>query len=431
MQRVALINLGCVRNLVDAQAILGTLASRGVSVVPLERAGTVIINTCGFIRDAKQESIDAILDVLDLKKRGRIQRVIVAGCLSQRYADELRQEFPEVDAFIGVPDLARDGVLAQTRLTPSYMAYVKICESCFNHCAFCIIPKIKGVFKSRSMESVLQEAADLDRQGIKELNIIGQDVSAYGLDLYQEKKLPALLEKLCAAAHQIRWIRLLYLFPSHITDRLLDVIAGESKICKYIDVPFQHVSDTILQPMNRKISAAQTRELVTRIRSRIPGVKIRSAFIVGLPGEGDKEFEELMAFLRWARLDRVGVFTYSPEEGTPAFAMPDQVPDEIKESRRHALMQLQQEISLENHEKMIGQELPVLIEEYDESQGLYVGRSAFDAPDVDGVTYVRSEANLAPGDFVKVRIEEAYEYDLLGELQRREKSEEGKGKRIV
>lgn len=414
MQRVALINLGCVRNLVDAQAILGSLELRGVRVVPLNQAETVIVNTCGFIQDAKQESIDMILDVIDLKKTGKIKRIIVAGCLSQRYAGELQQEFPEVDAFVGVPDLARDGVLAQVRLTPSYMAYVKICESCFNHCAFCIIPGIKGAFKSRSMESIVQEVAELDQQGVKELNIIGQDVTAYGLDLYREKKLAALLEKLCATADQIRWIRLLYLFPSHITDQLLDVIAGESRICKYIDVPFQHVSDKILKAMNRKISAEQTWDLVERIRRKIPGVKIRSAFIVGLPGEGDREFQELMDFVRQARLDRVGVFTYSPEEGTPAATFSDQVPDDVKESRREALMQLQQEISLENHEKMIGQDLEVLIEEYDESQGLYIGRSPFDAPDVDGVTYVRSEANLAPGDFVKVQIEEAYEYDLVG-----------------
>lgn len=416
MNKVSLINLGCVRNLVDAQGILGGLQEKGVEIVPLEDADTVIINTCGFIKDAKQESIDVVLEIIALKKAGEIEKVIVAGCLSQRYADDLKKEFPEVDAFIGVPELLKDVVLKQTSLTPEHMAYLKICESCFNQCAFCIIPKIKGKFTSRTMESVLEETRQIDERGVKELNIVGQDITAYGLDLYQEKSLAKLLREVAQASKNIHWIRLLYAFPAHITDELLDVIVQEKKICNYIDVPFQHISDKILTGMNRGITAQQTRELVEKIRKKIPGVKIRSTFIVGLPGEGDQEFEELVDFVKWARFDRVGVFAYSPEEGTPAFSMTEQVADDIKGQRRDQLMMLQQKISHELNEAMIGTKLEVLIEGYDKEQDMYVGRSAFDAPDVDCVTYVKSKKELSIGKFVQVKITDAYEYDLVGEI---------------
>lgn len=416
MNKVSLINLGCVRNLVDAQGILGGLQEKGVEIVSMEDADTIIINTCGFIKDAKQESIDVILEVIDLKKAGEIEKVIVAGCLSQRYADELKKEFPEVDAFIGVPGFLKDTVLKQVPLTPEHMAYLKICESCFNQCAFCVIPKIKGKFASRTIESVLEEIRQIDGRGTKELNIVGQDVTAYGLDLYREKALAKLLREIVQAASTIHWVRLLYTFPAHITDELLDVIAREEKICKYIDVPFQHISDKILKSMNRGITAQGTRDLVVKIREKIPEVKIRSTFIVGLPGEGDQEFEELVDFVRWARFDRVGVFSYSPEEGTPAFSMPEQIPDDVKAKRLDELMVLQQKISQELNEEMIGQELEVLIEGYDEGQNMYFGRSEFDAPDVDGVMHVRSDKDLQVGSLVQVKIVDAYEYDLVGEV---------------
>ena len=419
MNKISLINLGCARNLVDAQGILGSLEEKGLEIVPVDQADTVIINTCGFIKDAKQESIEMILDVIEWKKAGRIKKIIVAGCLSQRYAGELKQEFPEVDAFVGVPALLQEAVVKQTSLTPEYMAYLKICESCFNQCAFCVIPSIKGKFASRTIESVLNETRVMDQNGVKEVNVIGQDTTAYGLDIYRDKRLALLLKNMAREVNQVHWIRLLYTFPSHITDELLDVIAEEKKICKYIDVPFQHVSDKILKNMNRLITSEETYALVKKIRERIPGVKIRSAFIVGLPGEGKKEFDELMDFARWARFDRLGVFTYSPEEGTPAFSMPEQVDDDIKELRRDRLMALQQKISLELNEQMIGQRLEILIEGYDEEERMYFGRSQYDAPDVDGLVYVQSSQDLQDGQFVDVKISGAREYDLIAKSEER------------
>lgn len=415
-KKISLINLGCVRNLVDAQGILGRLQEKGFDLVSLDKADTVIVNTCGFIKDAKQESVDAILDVIEWKKSGRGRKIIVAGCLSQRYAGELKQEFPEVDAFVGVPALLKDEVIRQVPLSPEHLAYLKICESCFNHCAFCIIPKIKGKFSSRTIASVLEEVRQIDKRGVKELNIIGQDITAYGMDVYHEKSLARLLKETAREVKNIHWIRLLYAFPAHITDDLLDVIAQEPRVCKYVDVPLQHVSDKILKNMNRGMTLQQTRDLVERIRRKIPSVKIRSAFIVGLPGEGEKEFAELMDFVRWARLDRVGVFAYSPEEGTPAFVMPQQVDSRGKQRRLDQLMKAQQDISRELNQGMIGKGLEVLVEGYDEERQMSFGRSEYDAPDVDGVVYIQSDDDVPVGDFVRVKVVDADEYDLVGEI---------------
>jgi len=419
MSKIHLINLGCVRNLVDAQGILGRLAQKGFEVVDLKDADTLMINTCGFIKDAKQESIDAILEAVDFKKQGAIKRLIVTGCLSQRYADDLKKEFPEVDAFVGVQELLKDAVLAQVPLTPDYMAYLKICESCFNHCAFCVIPQIKGAFASRTRESLRQEIALIDERGVKELNIIGQDTTAYGMDLYGKKVLADMLREVSRQVQGIHWIRLLYTFPAHVTDELLDVVAQEPKLCKYIDVPFQHISDSLLSRMNRNFSSDQSRALVENIRKRVPGVRIRSAFIVGLPGEGEREFGELLDFLRWARFDRAGVFSYSPEEGTPAARMGGQVSQTVKKQRYDQAMALQQEISAQLNERLIGNELEVLIEGFDADQKRYFGRSEFDAPEVDGLVYVRTTRGrvLTPGTFERVRITGAFEYDLVGEVQ--------------
>jgi len=416
MNKISLINLGCVRNLVDAQGILGRLQDKGFEIVPLDEAETVIINTCGFIKDAKQESIDAILEAVEWKRERKIQKLIVSGCLSQRYANELKQEFPEVDAFVGVPELLTDTVVRQVPLTSQHMAYLKICESCFNYCAFCVIPRIKGKFASRSRESLWREVAQMDERGVKELNIIGQDTTAYGLDLYGEKSLAGLLQDMARRVESIRWIRFLYTYPAHITDELLDVIAGEPKICRYIDVPFQHVNDEILSAMNRNFTGDQSRALVEKIRKRVPEVRIRSAFITGLPGEGEKEFAQLKDFIQWGRFDRVGIFAYSPEEGTSAFSMPGQVPERVGQERRDALMQIQQDISRELNENMIGQDMEVMIEDYDEEQQMYSGRTEFDAPDVDGVMYVESRRPLGSGQFIRTVVTDAYEYDLVGKI---------------
>jgi len=414
-QKISIISLGCVRNTVDSQVLLGEARAQGCAIVGLDEADTVIINTCGFIEEAKKESIDTILDVIRMKSQGKVKKIIVAGCLSERYAQELRKEFPEVDEFRGIQKLVQDKVQKQVRLTPEYLAYLKICESCFNHCAFCVIPKIKGKFSSRHIDSVLAEAQRLDRDGVRELNIVGQDITAYGMDLQRRKMLAELVRSLCARLRSVQWIRLLYMYPAHITDELLQVIAEEKKVCKYIDVPLQHISDRILKVMKRGITTRQTYALIEKIRKAIPGVRIRTAFIAGLPGETEEEFAELCEFVREMRFDKVGVFEYSPEEGTAAFDMPDQIPKRVRISRRNKLMKIQQKISGELQEAMIGQTCEVLIEGCFE-KGLYAGRTQYDAPDVDGIVHVRSARKLQMGEFVQVKIADGYEYDLIGEV---------------
>ena len=329
-QKVGMINLGCARNLVDSQMILGRLKKNGHRVVELGDADVAIVNTCSFIEEARQESVDTILDLLELKKKGKIKKVIVAGCLAQRYGKDLVEEFKDVDAFIGTPTLNREQNFEQFQLTPKHFAYVKICESCFNQCSFCAIPKIKGKFISRTIESVVEEVQKLDAQGVVEINIIGQDITAYGMDIYREKSLARLLKELVKVTKNIQWIRLLYAFPAHVTDELIDVIACESKICHYIDMPLQHVSDHLLKSMNRNITTQGTLDLIKRLRTKIPDGFLRTTFIVGLPGETQESFDELRAFVRASRFERVGVFIYSKEESTAAYDMPDQVPAAIK-----------------------------------------------------------------------------------------------------
>jgi ribosomal protein S12 methylthiotransferase len=417
-QKVGVINLGCARNLVDAQMMLGRLKKNGHRIVQAEDAQTVIVNTCSFIEEARQESIDTILDLIELKKQGKIKKVIVAGCLAQRYGKDLAKEFSDVDAFVGTPTLNRDNMPQQLQLTPKHFAYVKICESCFNACSFCAIPKIKGKFISRTIESIVKEVKELDAQGVKEINIIGQDITAYGMDVYRQKSLARLLKELCAVIKNIEWIRLLYAFPSHVTDELIAVIAREPRICKYIDMPLQHISDHILLEQNRNITTQQTVELIQKIRKAMPQVFVRTTFITGLPGETQEDFEQLCSFIKDSRFERVGVFVYSKEEGTLAADMKAQVPERVKKSRLDALMKDQQIISGEIQQSFVGRTLKVLIEEKEkDSQNTYIGRSEYDAPDVDGVVYVRSKAPLKPGDFVQVKITDAYEYDLAGEAK--------------
>ncbi|MBI5415198.1 MAG: 30S ribosomal protein S12 methylthiotransferase RimO [Candidatus Omnitrophica bacterium] len=415
-RKVGVVNLGCARNLVDSQVILGQMKRQGYRLADAARADTVVVNTCGFIEEAKKESIDTILDLIALKKKGKLKRIVVAGCLAQRYGKQLAEEFKEVDTIIGVQKLDRRNVPEQVPLTPAHFAYVKICESCYNRCSFCIIPAIKGKFTSRTIESVVREVRQLDGRGVKELNIIGQDITAYGMDIYREKALARLLREIIAATRNIRWVRLLYAFPAHVTDELNDTIAGEEKICKYIDIPLQHISDNLLKSMNRQVTTRETVDLIRKVRARIPGAHLRTTFVLGLPGETQENFEELMAFVRDMRFERVGAFVYSREEGTPAYAMPGQVPDRVKKKRLDTLMRVQQDISLSLQKEKIGRTVEVLIDEPQQGEkNIYLGRTRHDAPEVDGTVYVRSAGTLTPGDIVAVRITDAYEYDLAGE----------------
>ena len=399
-QKVGVINLGCARNLVDAQMMLGRLKKNGHRIVEADQAQTVIVNTCSFIEEARQESLDTILDLIELKKQGKIKKVIVAGCLAQRYGKDLAKEFPEVDAFVGTPTLNREQMPEQVQLTPKHFAYVKICESCFNACSFCAIPKIKGKFISRTIESVVKEVQALDAQGVKEINIIGQDITAYGMDIYRQKSLARLLKELVKVVKNIQWIRLLYAFPSHVTDELIEVMAQESRICKYIDMPLQHISDHILLEQNRNITTQQTVELIQKIRHAMPQGFVRTTFITGLPGETNEDFEQMRTFVRDFRFERVGVFVYSKEEGTLAAGMKEHVPEKVKKDRLDTLMKDQQAISTEIQQSFVGRTLKVLIEGKEEnSKDTYIGRSEYDAPDVDGVVYVRSKAPLKTGEF--------------------------------
>ncbi len=414
-QKVGVVNLGCARNLVDAQMLLGRLKKNGHRIVDANDAQTVIVNTCSFIEEARQESIDTILDLLELKKQGKIKKVIVAGCLAQRYGKDLIEEFKDVDAFVGTPTLNRDNMPDQMQLTASHFAYVKICESCFNACSFCAIPKIKGKFRSRTIENVVSEVKALDAKGVKEINIIGQDITAYGMDLYREKSLAKLIKALVPVCKNIEWIRLLYAFPAHVTDELIDVMASEPKVCKYIDMPLQHISDHILKEQNRNITRDQTYDLLRKLRKAMPQGFLRTTYIVGLPGETDQDFNELRAFNKSIRFERVGAFVYSKEEDTAAALMEGHVPDKIKKARLDTIMLDQMQISKDVQQQFVGRRLKVLIEEKEkDSTDTYIGRSEYDAPDVDGVVYVRSAKPLAIGAFVYVDITDAYEYDLAG-----------------
>lgn len=416
-QRVGLVNLGCARNLVDSQNILSNLKRKGHRIVDMKNADVAIVNTCAFIDDAKKESVDTIIELLELKKQGKLKKVIVAGCLAQRYSQELIKEFKDIDAVVGAQQLNRQNFSTEVSLTPAHYAYVKICESCYNRCSFCIIPKLKGKFVSRTIESVVEEVKQLDARGIREINLIGQDITAYGMDLYKELSLAKLLKQLIPVTKNIEWIRLLYAFPAHVTDELIDVMAQEPKICKYIDVPLQHISDHILKEQNRNITTAGTKELIKNFKSKMPTGSLRTTFIVGLPGETEEDFKELSAFVKDVRFHKMGAFVYSPEEGTAAYGMSGHVEGRTKKRRMNTLMKIQQEISRELQEDYVGRELKVLVDEKEEGQeNVYIGRSEYDAPEVDGVVYIRSAKRLYPGDFVTVKITDSYEYDLSGEL---------------
>jgi ribosomal protein S12 methylthiotransferase len=435
--KVGLVSLGCPKNLVDSEIMLGLLKESGFLITNRENeADAIIINTCSFIDDAKEESIKTILELARLKEEGVCRALLVAGCLAQRYHRELMEEMPEIDGFIGTgavndaPALVRQALKGEKAFrvdrpgylhtatdpkilaTPSYTAYLKISEGCDNRCSYCTIPLVRGSFRSREMEDILNEAALMVKQGTKELILVAQDTTRYGLDLYGRPSLDRLLERL-AGLPGLAWIRLLYTYPTLISDQLIKIMAEQEKVCRYLDIPLQHASDTVLKRMKRQGSNAEILQLIAKLRAEIPGIILRSSFIVGFPGETEEDFEELLSFMTRIQFDRVGVFTYSREEGTPAASMPDQVPEETKIARRDKAMSHQQKISRENNRRKIGTELLVLVEEKNTGR-TYTGRTEGDAPGIDGKVRFTSESNLQPGDFVKVLITAAQPYDLSG-----------------
>ena len=437
---VLFISLGCDKNLVDSEVMLGLLDAKGYRIVDEEQeADIIVINTCCFIHDAKEESIRTILEMAEYKKEGRLKALIVTGCLAQRYQQEILKEIPEVDAVVGTTSydriirvieeaLAGDGrvelsdidnlpLVDEKRLltTGGHYAYLKIAEGCDKHCTYCIIPKIRGNYRSVPMERLMKEAEELAEQGVKELILVAQETTLYGKDLYGERSLHRLLEGLCKI-RGIRWIRLLYCYPEEIYDELIQVIKKEKKICHYLDLPIQHASDEILKRMGRKTSREQLEKIIWKLREEIPDITLRTTLITGFPGETKEQHEELMEFIDEMEFDRLGVFTYSPEEDTPAGDMPDQIPEEVKEERRAELMELQQEIAFDQAEEMTGREVLVMVEGKVVDEDAYVGRTYRDAPNVDGLIFIHTEEELMSGDFARVKVAGALEYDLIGEL---------------
>lgn len=437
---ILFISLGCDKNLVDSEVMLGLLAAKGYRMVDDEmQADIIIVNTCCFIHDAKEESIQTILEMAQYKTDGRLKVLVVTGCLAQRYQQEILDEIPEVDAVLGTTSydkiveaveeaLAGKGhvevedidalPLVDTRrlvTTGGHFAYLKIAEGCDKHCTYCIIPKIRGDFRSVPMDRLVKEAGELAEQGVKELILVAQETTLYGKDLYGEKSLHRLLRELCKVSG-IRWIRLLYCYPEEIDENLIQIMKEEKKICHYLDLPIQHANDDILKRMGRRTSKNQLEEIIGRLRREIPDIALRTTLITGFPGETKEQHEELMEFVDEMEFDRLGVFTYSPEEDTPAAGMPDQVPEEVKEERQAEIMELQQEIVFDQAEAMIGREVLVMIEGKVADENAYVGRTYKDAPNVDGLIFINTEAELMSGDFARVKVTGALEYDLIGEL---------------
>jgi len=423
--RVAFVSLGCAKNLVDSEQLLAQVGSAGCAICASpDDADTLIINTCAFINEATEESLRMIRQAVELKKARRISRIIVTGCLAQRYAERLRAEIPEVDYIVPLgrfDEIVRlcggepSGVPLTTRLrlTPRCFAYLRVSEGCDNRCSYCVIPMIRGSLRSRPLDEVVREAEELVSDGTRELNIIAQDTAAYGMDTVGRSLLPDLIERL-SDIRDLRWIRVLYMHPAHLTEELVDFLAQSEKVCNYIDLPIQHINDRILQLMGRRVTRAQLERLIGLIRERIPDVFIRTTVIVGFPSEGEVEFEELLDFLRRTRFERLGAFIYSREEGTRAAELPNHVPDEVKEERFRLVMEQQQEISAELNRKMVGRRLEVMIETpSEEMSGYWEGRAYTDAPEVDGRIFVSGQ-NLACGQFHLVEITDAREYDLIG-----------------
>lgn len=437
---ILFISLGCDKNLVDSEVMLGLLDKKGYKIVDEEsEADVIVINTCCFINDAKEESVQTILEMAEYKKEGRLKALIVTGCLAQRYQQEILDEIPEVDAVLGttsydkiteaveealagnghveVTDINELPLVDEKRLvtTGGHFAYLKIAEGCDKHCTYCIIPKLRGNYRSVPMERLIKEAEDLAEQGVKELILVAQETTVYGQDIYGEKSLHKLLKELCKISG-IRWIRILYCYPEEIDDNLIQVIKEESKICHYLDLPIQHASDEILKRMGRRTSKKQLVEIIGKLRSEIPDIALRTTLITGFPGESEANHEELMEFVDEMEFDRLGVFTYSPEEDTPAADMPEQIEESVKEDRQAELMELQQDIAFDKAEDMVGSEVLMMVEGKVADENVYVGRTYKDAPNVDGLIFVHTDADLITGDFAKVKVTGALEYDLIGEL---------------
>ena len=438
--KILFISLGCDKNLVDTEVMLGMLASRGYEMTNDEQeADIIVINTCCFIHDAKEESIQNILEMAEYKKNGSAKALIVTGCMAERYRQEILDEIPEVDEVLGTTAYDRildavDAALAgqhevmtadldalplpETKrlvTTGGHFAYLKIAEGCDKHCTYCIIPKIRGNFRSVPMERLLKEAQDLAEQGVKELILVAQETTLYGKDLYGEKSLPKLLRELCKISG-IRWIRILYCYPEEITDELNQVMKEEPKICHYLDLPIQHANDTILKRMGRRTSKQELIDIVQKLRKEIPDICLRTTLITGFPGETQEQHEEVMEFIDTLEFDRLGAFTYSPEEDTPAATFEDQIDEEVKEDRQADIMELQQEIAFDKAEDMIGREVLVMIEGKVADENAYVGRTYRDAPNVDGLIFINTDVELISGDFAKVKVTGALDYDLIGEL---------------
>ncbi|MGC8596149.1 MAG: 30S ribosomal protein S12 methylthiotransferase RimO [Candidatus Kryptoniota bacterium] len=425
-RKVHILTLGCPKNQVDSEFLAAQLAANGYELVNSgDDADVAIINTCGFIDAAKQESIDAILSLTQNKKSGETKKVIVAGCMVERYKKELRDGIPEVDAFYGTRDIGKilsdlgaeyrydipgDRILS----TPSHYAYLKISEGCDNPCSFCAIPLMRGRHISKDSDIIINEASRLASKGVKELILVGQDTTYYGMDTTGKRELPALLEKL-SLIDGIEWIRLMYTYPSRFPEELLDVIKDNEKICKYIDIPIQHISDRVLKSMRRGISGRKLRNLLIKIREKVPGISLRTTLIVGYPEETEKEFRELYEFVSEFKFDRLGVFTYSMEEGTPAAVLGDPVPADEKESRQAAIMELERKIISEKNANLVGKEIKVIVDKRDENN--FVGRTEHDAPEIDTEVFIRSNTDVKPGEFVNVKIEDAFEHDLYGEVK--------------
>lgn len=437
---ILFISLGCDKNLVDSEVMLGLLDSKGYQIVDDETlADIIVVNTCCFIHDAKEESIQTILDMAQYKTEGRLKALVVTGCLAQRYQQEILEEIPEVDAVLGttsyekIVDAVEEALEGQGHVkmqdldalplvetkrlvtTGGHFAYLKIAEGCDKHCTYCIIPKIRGNYRSVPMERLIKEAQELADQGVKELILVAQETTMYGMDLYGRKSLSKLLRELCKISG-IRWIRILYCYPEEIDEELIQTIKEEPKICHYLDLPIQHASDGVLKRMGRRTSKAQLVEIIGRLRQEIPDITLRTTLITGFPGETKEQHEELMEFVDEMEFERLGVFTYSQEEDTPAAGFEDQVEEEVKEDRQAEIMELQQEIVFEQAESMIGREVLVMIEGKVADENAYVGRTYRDAPNVDGLIFVNTEEELMSGDFARVRVTGAAEYDLIGEL---------------
>lgn len=440
-EKVSLVSLGCPKNLVDAEVMLGYLSRAGYAITTDEtQADIIIVNTCSFIKEAKQESIDTILDLADRKHDGHCQLLIVTGCLPQRYQEELAKELPEVDIFVGTGDYPRiveivaekrtsseqlcytgdpnfvyNDELPRLQSSPHYTAYLKIAEGCSNRCAYCVIPMLRGDHRSRPLESLLTEARQLVAGGVKELNLIAQDITAYGKDLPDTPSLERLIKEL-AKLEGLKWIRLLYAYPDGVTDSLIALIKNEPKVCKYLDLPIQHISDPILKRMRRRSGEEEIRVLIAKLRSEIPDIAIRTSLIVGFPGETPEDFKKLLQFVEETRFDRLGVFCYSKEEGTPAAEMPEQVSERIKRERHKKLMRTQARVSFKHNRTLVDSEEEVLVEGYsEETELLLKGRSSRQAPDVDGQVYITA-GNANVGEIVRLKITDSSDYDLIGEI---------------